>query len=210
MTKQNNKTMHRLLVMLVLGLAPLSLHAAELHNTASSVDAGLGTEFTTAFSRTISGRLGIGGFDVDNAGGNYSANSLDFGLNSWSALLDWHPFSGGFRFSGGLLHNDTAERQQVDPYTGLANANALSDKEFASLSGIVDFEGTSPYLGIGWGNALTKSGRLGLLVDFGVVFQDDAEVNLSPGLGQDILFNGALDDYGYLPVFSLGLSYQFD
>ncbi|PCH60013.1 MAG: hypothetical protein COC05_05410 [Gammaproteobacteria bacterium] len=215
--KQNSRTMPRLLTILVLGSAPLSLHAAplslhamDLHNTASPVDTGLGTEFTAAFGRTINGRLGINITDFDNVRDKDNANSLDFGLNSWSALLDWHPFSGGFRFSGGLLHNDAIERQDVDPRTGLANVNALGGKEFASLSGIIDLEGTTPYLGIGWGNALTKNGRLGLLLDFGVVLQDNAEVGLSSGFSQDFLLNGVLDDYGYLPVFSLGLSYQFD
>ncbi len=212
MTKHISKKIQRFFVILMLGLFPLSLHAADFHGATPIAADGLGAEFTTAFSRTINGRLGINALDVgltqlDEQDATYN---LDFGLNSWSALLDWHPFKGGFRFSGGLLHNEPSDRGQVDPYTGLANVNALSDNELGSLNSIVEFEGTSPYLGIGWGNALTKNGRLGLLVDLGVVFQDDADVNLPSSLGQDASLRNALDDYGYLPVFSLGLSYQFD
>jgi len=210
MTKYITTKMQRLFVMLVLGFSPLSLHAVDF--AASAPAASLGAEFTTTFSRTINGRLGINALDVGLAQLNQqnASYNLDFGLNSWSALLDWHPFKGGFRFSGGVLHNEANEGQQVDPYTGLVTRNALSGNELGSLNSVVDVEGTTPYLGIGWGNALTKSGRLGLLVDLGVVFQDDADIDLSSGIGQDVSLSNALDGDGYLPVFSLGLSYQFD
>ncbi len=212
MTKYISQKIQRLFVILMLGSFPLSLHAADFYGATPIVVADLGTEFTTVFSRTINGRLGINALGVDlvQFDGQNTTYNLDFGFNSWSALLDWHPFKGRFRLSGGLLHNEPSDRGQVDPYTGLANVNALSDNELGSLNSIVEFEGTSPYLGIGWGNALTKNGRLGLLVDLGVVFQDDADVNLPSSLGQDASLRNALDDYGYLPVFSLGLSYQFD
>ncbi len=212
MIKHISQKIRRFFVILILGSFPLSLHAADFYGATPIAVADLGTEFTTAFSRTINGRLGINAFDVgltqlDEQDATYN---LDFGLNSWSALLDWHPFKGGFRFSGGLLHNQSNDREQVDPYTGLANANALSDNELGSLNSIVEFEGTSPYLGIGWGSALTKNGRLGLLVDLGVVFQDDSDANFASDLGQGDPLRNTLDGYGYLPVFSLGLSYQFD
>ncbi len=212
MTTQISKKMQRIFVMLVLASNPLLLHAAEFGPSVRAVDAGLGSGFTTAFSRTINGRLGINAFDVDisNIGEQDSAHSQGFGLNSWSALLDWHPFSGGFRLSGGLLHGAVGERQDTGFDAGFTGVNAFADKEPVGLSGVVDFEGTTPYLGIGWGNALTKNGRLGLLVDLGLVFQDDSDINLFSGAGLDTLFNNTLDDYGYLPVFSLGLSYQFD
>ncbi|MBL4850732.1 MAG: hypothetical protein JKY90_00390 [Gammaproteobacteria bacterium] len=212
MTTHISQKIQRFFVMLMLGSFSLSSHAADFYGATPIAVADLGTEFTTVFSRTINGRLGINALGVDlvQLDEQDATYNLDFGLNSWSALLDWHPFKSGFRFSGGLLHNEPGDREQVDPYTGLANANALSGNELGSLNSVVEFEGTSPYLGIGWGNALTKNGRLGLLVDLGVVFQDDADANLSSGLGQDASFRNTLDDYGYLPVFSLGLSYQFD
>lgn len=216
MTSILNNKLPQFLVMSMLAYSPLALYAAEFNTTPPSLESGLGAEFTTAFSRTINGRLGISAFDfdADRSAEQESDYSFDSGLSSWSALVDWHPFSGGFRFSGGLLHNQPVERQSVDRYTGLGLSNALSDNELGSLNGIVDIAGTAPYLGIGWGNALSRNGRLGLVVDLGLVLQDDADVNLSSDSvirrGGSTSFNNVLDDYSYLPVFSFGLSYQFD
>ncbi|MBL1292710.1 MAG: hypothetical protein COB61_002455 [Thiotrichales bacterium] len=216
MTIQIKTATQQLFVMLMIGAAPLTLpstlYAADfVAPSATGATTTLGSGFTTTFSRTINGRLGINALDVGltQLDEESAAYNVDFGLNSWSALLDWHPFKGGFRLSGGVLHNQPGDRQQVDPYTGLATGNALSENELGSLNSVIELEGTTPYLGIGWGNALIKSGRLGFLVDLGVVFQDDGEVGFS-GAGQDVSLTNRLDDYGYLPVFSLGLSYQFD
>ena len=212
MMRQLNNNAVYFCVALASCYAPSAAYSAEF-DSFSSLNTELGTNFTTAFTRTISGRLGINAFDIDLEGSRQHETSYDLGLGfeSWSALVDWRPFSGNFRLSGGVLHNSANDDQTVDPYTGLALSNSLGKGEFGSLNGVVDTVGTTPYLGIGWGNALNKSGRLGLVVDLGLVLQDD-NVNLSSDTvgSNSISVTNSLDDYNYLPVFSLGLSYQFN
>ncbi len=211
MIRQLKKNVFCLVVALASGGAGAA-YASEF-DSYSPLESQLGTEFTAAISRTISGRLGINALDFDIEGSNEHESTYDvnLGFESWSALVDWHPFSGNFRLSGGVLHNQPNDNNIVDPYTGLALSNSLGNNDFGSLNGIVDTEGTLTYLGIGWGNALNKSGRLGFVVDLGLVFQE-ADVNLgSDSSGnENSAFSNTLDDYNYLPVFSLGLSYQFN
>ena len=78
------------------------------------------------------------------------------------------------------------------------------------------FEGISPYLGLGWGSSLTESGRMGLNLDVGVLYQPDSSILNDDGLGfssdkrnwDDALKEG-LRDLDLEPVFSLGVSYNF-
>ena len=47
--------------------------------------------------------------------------------------------------------------------------------EVGTITGTVDFASSAPYFGVGWGNA--TSGRLGIALDLGLVFQGTPQVS---------------------------------
>ena len=68
---------------------------------------GGGIEAEKTFTDAAGARVGVNYFT-----GDYSATidnidyDLDLTLMSVSAILDWHPFKGSFRISGGAMYND--------------------------------------------------------------------------------------------------------
>ena len=99
--------------------------------------------------------------------------------------------------------------------------------EVGSLTGALDFDGISPYLGLGWGKA-PKSGKgFGFDLDVGVLFQGSPNVSLMASCGTAIMGTQACDDlladvqdeevslstdaedFDVFPVVSAGISYTF-
>lgn len=89
-----------------------------------------------------------------------------------------------------------------------------------TLTGTTSFEGTSPYVGIGFDFSL--AGKVGMNLDLGVLLQGEPEVTLqSDGLlASDPLFQASLEaerqqledemnDFKAWPVLSLGFFYRF-
>jgi hypothetical protein len=221
---------------------------------ACAVLVGCGVLGTQAYADTaVSGKLGTLGPGLDFSVGlsnrvgarfsghyfGYSDTSIESGieydmdlkLRSASALLDWHPFGGGFRMSAGALAN--ANRLKL-------NAVGFDDYDIGdttyrgnlSLDGDVRFRSAAPYLGIGWGNALGRRGALSFAADLGVAFHGAPLTNLSAqgtvtnlstgqevdagdqSFLQDLLreeenLRRDLERYQYFPVVSVGLLYRF-
>ncbi|HID02348.1 MAG TPA: hypothetical protein EYP18_03925 [Desulfobacterales bacterium] len=143
-------------------------------------------------------------------------------------LLDWHPFSGAFRLTGGFSLNDnkvnldgTVSRSLVPSEYG--QFSYLTD--LVRVQGSVDFNSFAPYAGLGWTSAYGESGW-GVSCDFGVLFQGAAKVSdLNVVTGVDYgLFQGEveafldeqekeiqdeLDKYEYYPVASIMVHYKF-
>lgn len=186
---------------------------------------GAGIEGIAFINSNFDARLGINAFEYD-----YSATKddvkYDLGLNLLSAslLLDWYPFKGGFRISGGALINEnkldlTAQSQG----TYLIGGTSYSSAQTGSLTGDLDFNEIGPYLGIGFGRPFGKKGNWGLSLDIGAVYQGEPNVTLASS-GGTLSGNAAfqadierekdnlkesIDDYKYYPVVSLALTYKF-
>ena len=149
--------------------------------------------------------------------------NVDLKLMSLSALLDWHPFEGSFRISGGVLYNGN----EIEVDSKLSGSYQVGDKtytaqEVGTLKGKIDFNKMAPYLGLGWDTSFGKDKGFGFLFELGAIYQGSPDVNLSAdGLlasNQDFQNNLAkeeenmqrdVDDYKFYPVVSLGLSYRF-
>jgi hypothetical protein len=89
--------------------------------------------------------------------------------------------------------------------------------EVGTITGTVDFASSAPYFGVGWGNA--TSGRLGIALDLGLVFQGTPQVSLlttgilssDPTFVQELNrevqeLEDEIKEFKYSPVISLGLS----
>ncbi len=186
---------------------------------------GLGVEVTKSMTASLNARVGFNTWSYDK---NFSDNDgieYDFNLElrSMSALLDWHPFNGGFRLSGGLFYNKNNINATARPQSSYTiGNNTYTAAQIGSVSANIDFKTMVPYLGIGWGNAVGKDKRLGFVFDLGIVYQGSPDVSMqATGLvASDPTFQADLAqeeqqlqndvyDFKYYPVISLGMSYQF-
>ncbi len=155
--------------------------------TAKAGTTGVGGDVTVPIvDGLLNARLGYNNLSFINhaeeiSGVNYSIGT-DF--NSVPILVDFHPFHGGFRLSGGiyyLKHDiDAVARPGTDIRIGntvvtAANAGQINaDIQFGQ-----DF---APYLGIGWGNAADEGFLpfgIGVSLDLGVLYQGKSDVTLS-------------------------------
>lgn len=183
---------------------------------------GLGIEYSYSMSERIvfRGALYGGGYSFDATEGGID---YDFDLN-WDSLavgVDMHPFTGPFRLSLGLLANDNGLSATSTPNQPVLVGNTLyTPAEIGTLSGNVGFDGTTPFIGLGWD--WSKSKRFGFSLDLGLVSQGSPKVSLTasglltgtPTFAADLAAEAAeledsLDDFDLLPYASFGLSFRF-
>jgi len=189
--------------------------------TASGGYFGLSPEHSLQISERWNARFSTDQFyrDPTSTSGAYTGQGLDLG--GPSAVLDWHPIGGGFRFSGGLLNTTPTELQfqyGSDPSDALyGSGNAVSSNPFDSMPSV-------PYLGLGWNSFDKAEGGWGFNVDVGMLFPEYSDVapwagetadrpRLGAGLDSG-LSGGADADYGLgeldrVPVFSFGARYRW-
>ena len=135
-------------------------------------------------------------------------------------LLDWHPFAGSFRVSGGVVINNNEITLSAKPGEILELEG--TDYEVARLNGDVTFDDTAWYIGIGSGNA-TADGTIHFTCDFGVMFHGTPEISAEAVSGNptlQALLNADLqaevdelqddaDAFTIYPVISFGMSIAF-
>ena len=156
---------------------------------------------------------------VTEAGIKYKG---DLHFESIPILLDLHPFSGGFRITGGVFHNKNdmdlssflAAGSEIGgattPVNTTLNANVSWSKEWA------------PYLGIGWGNAAEvdpdSSFSVGFSLDVGAFYQGSPDVFLTESTGlvpaseiaaEQAQIEDDLSSFKFFPVLTLGIHIRF-
>ena len=186
---------------------------------------GAGIEITKPISRNVSARALINGlgFSYDVAVDDIDYK-FDIDLQSAGVLLDWHPFDGAFYLSAGGMYNGKELDAQAKTQGELEIGDTLySFDEIGILNGDVDFDDFAPYLGIGWSSNMGRAARWGILIDVGVLYLGTSHVVLSTTNGQllntpmfladlkkeEASLQDAIDDFGFYPVLSLGISYTF-
>jgi hypothetical protein len=148
-------------------------------------------------------------------------------LFSGLIVADWHPFGGVFKITGGLLINDnkvsgTGEATPGNVATFTINDTIYNAADVGNLEADISYNTVAPYLGIGWGNPVSKDSNWTFFCDIGVVFMGspDVDVRASGVLARDEIFMtnleqerrdlaDELDSYKYYPVVTLGISYKF-
>jgi len=185
---------------------------------------GLGGELTTDIVPGLNLRGGVQWFNLDfDAEFEDIDYSVDADLLNPLLLLDWYPFGGSFRLSGGVLFNQSEVDLRATPSEPVQiGGTTYLPSEVGTLRGRSDFNPVVPYVGIGWGNAVGRGKRLGLAIDLGVAFIGSPGVNLSATgpLASDPTFRAHLaqeeedieddlSDFKFYPVLSLTLYYCF-
>jgi len=190
---------------------------------------GAGVEVMLALQDDLALR---GGFNYIKFDFESTLSEVDYTMEpdfkNLTMLLDWHPFGGAFRLTGGFSLNDnkvnldgTVNRGVIPPqYNQYAY---LTDQ--VHLQGTVDFNAFAPYAGIGWSSNHGDSGW-GVSCDFGILFQGAAtvsELNVVTDVNYSYFQNEVddyldkqkqeiqdeLDKYEYYPVASIMLNYTF-
>lgn len=195
---------------------------------------GIGLELGIGLTETLNLRLGYAAYDysteIEDTDVTYDG---DLELRNPSALLDWHAFGGGFRFSFGAVGASTKAVGTGVPNAG--NVFVIDNTPFAASEiGQLDAEveasnSVAPYIGIGWGNSVDAAGRWTFLFDVGAIYygsEPDVAVNVTcgPALAnnaarcnllraevenerQDLMEE--VDTLNWYPVLNFGVAFRF-
>lgn len=202
-----------------LGLITTEASALDTAVTAKLGTLGLGVEGTFGLTEHFNAGLGLNRYDYDRS---ETIDDIEYDLDlewqSISLLADWHPFGNAFRFTAGLMNNGN-EVSGSSASSGLTVGDTFYPG--IGLDAKLDFDSTAPYLGVGWGNALSADRGWGFNVDVGIMYQGSGNVTLTPtGVNASLVdpndialeeerFEDDIKDYKYYPVFSFGVSYKF-
>lgn len=206
-------------------LVPALASAEGINVSGRASTLGLGAEIGYAFNDYLNVRLALNNYsyDYDTTEDDISYN-FDLELDSTAVLVDYHPFAGSFRITGGFLDNRNELNGQAETAgTYDIGGTTYTSAEVGTLYSNVKLGDSNPlYLGFGWSKALADSG-FGFGFDLGVVMMGGATVKLTPQGGSlmaDPNFQANiaeeeqnaqddLNDFETFPVIALGVTYQF-
>lgn len=192
---------------------------------------GFGADFDIGLTEKLNLRLGYNflnyDYEVEDTDVTYDG---ELEINSFSALLDWHAFGGGFRFSLGAVSSGPSIEVDGTPAAGTTveiGDTTYTAAQVGSLTGEVEFgSSVAPYVGIGFGNVVGKNHRVTFLFDLGVVYTGKPDVSLTARCGtalsatqcaqlqQDVREEVAeletdSNDFELYPVINLGIGIRF-
>jgi hypothetical protein len=204
--------------------APAFAGDFSLGATASTL--GFGLEGGYAVSDRVGVRLGGYAFSLDQDGEESGIEyEGDLDLSNVGLYLDWHPFAGAFRVTGGWFATDnTLDGVGVPEPGGTYEIGdvTFNEAEVGTLRGTADLGSSAPLLGLGWAWGRADGG-LAVSLDLGVLFQDSPDIELTSTGGslsgeaalQDALaaeeaeLEDDLDKYDLYPVVGLSVGWRF-
>lgn len=217
-----------MIVVAIAALAGQMVFAEGVGITAKAGTLGLGADLTVGLGEKVNARAGInalsyefdvGGGDDDSESSEEIQSELDW--QSIMAVLDWHPWGGGFRLSAGVVFNNNEVLLSADVNESIE----IGDREYtvSDLTGKVTFDDVVGYVGIGCGNAVSENGHWHFAWDLGVMFQGVPEVTIEATASDPALQNmlnadieqetgdweDDLEAFDMFPVLSFGVSYKF-
>jgi hypothetical protein len=173
-------------------------------------------------------RMGVNGYDYDDdgsqAGINYNAT---FALDTYYATGNFRFPLSPFRLTAGAFSNGNEFRMASKDTGGTdfdIGNGTFSPADVGTLRSVTSFSSTAPYLGVGYDFEIL--GKVGLNLDFGVLWQGEPSVTLeasglesAPQAVQDQLvpaleierteLEDEMSDFKAWPVVSLGFIYNF-
>lgn len=170
----------------VLAAAALLLSVSAQAQVAVTADLGTqgaGAHLVVPMETYLNGRFGVNylkhDFDKTSGSVNYDIKAK---LETVDILFDYYPSQASkFRLTGGIIYNGTNADAVAKPNANGSfslNGTTYSLADVGVLHGEVDFRKAAPYLGIGWGNALSQDGRWQFNADLGAFYQGNPNVKL--------------------------------
>lgn len=208
--------------------------SAQVGVTADLGTTGVGAHLVVPMETYLNGRFGANYFKHDF---DKTTNKVDYAfdakLPTFDVLFDWYLREGSpFRLTGGLVYNGAKLKAKGRPNANgqfVLNGHTFNVKDVGVLEGRVDYRRAAPYIGIGWGNALTaaKDGHGGwsLNADVGVFYMGNPKVKLGNSgcttsgavcavvtkdvAAERVKLQDDLDDLKVFPVLRASLGYSF-
>lgn len=144
---------------------------------------GLGAEVVYGITKDINLRGTLRGFNFSR---DFTKDDIDYSgdlkLRNGGVTMDWFPFGGStFHLSAGAMYNGNkitgqAKPQQLPATYQIGHTTYVIDGE---VSADIDWRKFAPYLGIGFGNPVSKGSNWGFSLDVGVMFTGSPTANLS-------------------------------
>lgn len=189
---------------------------------------GLGLEGRWSALPWLDVRVGVNSFEYDDdgsqAGINYDAT---FSLDSFYATGNFRFPLSPFRVTAGVVSNGNefvmASQDSGDVFIDIGD-DTFNTADVGTLQSTTSFSSTAPYLGVGYDFEIF--GKVGLNLDFGVLWQGEPEVTLeatglesAPAAVQSVLttelenerlaLEDEMSDFKAWPVVSIGFVYNF-
>lgn len=189
---------------------------------------GLGLEGRWSALPWLDVRLGVNNYEYDDngsqAGVNYDAT---FSLDTYYATGNFRFPLSPFRVTAGVVSNGNEFVMASQDTGGLSfdiGNDTFSAADVGTLQSVTSFSSTAPYVGVGYDFEIF--GKVGLNLDFGVLWQGEPEVTLeATGLAaaplavqtalaaelenERLELEDEMSDFKAWPVLSLGFVYNF-
>jgi len=190
------------------------------------------------FSDSFNARLSLSKFDFTAKGDAGTSEiptlqnlildkSSSMELEQFSLLIDYHPWQGDFRFTGGYTDNKilfSVDNRGDGDF--VINGVTFSDQVVDSTSYQLQLtNGASPYFGIGWSTGFDKESGFSISGDLGIYYAVDTSVKFDAEYSEKasrlqclmLKINTKKEQYylekesatRILPMFGMGLSYKF-
>ncbi len=197
--------------------------AIALGGQVGTTGAGLEVQVSVGPMFVLRGAVDTLGFDLDETFDDVDySGRLDF--DTVGAFVDLHPLANGFFVSGGAYLGQRKVSLTATPAAPVnIGGQSFTPEQVGSLNGEVSLKTLAPFVGLGFDNTFTRTSRWGFRALAGVAWSDEPEVDLDASggtLSNDPAFRARLaeerasiqsdvEDYGFYPVFQLGLNYKF-
>jgi len=197
--------------------------AIALGGQVGTTGAGLEVQVSVGLMFVLRGAVDTLGFDLDETFDDVDySGRLDF--DTVGAFVDLHPLANGFFVSGGAYLGQRKVSLKATPAAPVnIGGQSFTAEQVGSLNGEVSLKTLAPFVGLGFDNTFTRNSRWGFRALAGVAWSDEPEVDLDASggtLSNDPAFRARLaeerasiqsdvEDYGFYPVFQLGLNYKF-
>jgi len=175
-------------VVLACFAAPASLAATpDLALAVRAGTPGVGLDLDLGLSPSFGMRVGFAAFNIHHS---LNTSDVDYDgqlkLRTFTGLLDWYVFRGGFHLTAGVAGNGTKLDVVGQPSQGsyTINGTTYSSSQLGSLNGELKFgNSVAPYSGFGWGNPAGEGSRLHFLFDVGALYGGTPSVSLTAQCG---------------------------
>jgi len=183
---------------------------------------GIGLEATWRPLPWFDLRAGANRYDYKDSGSQAGINyDATLGLDTYYATFNFRfPLSPMRVTAGAFVNNNELLMTSQDSPSFDVGGITYTSADVGTLTSVTSFEKSAPYVGVGFDFELFN--KLGLNMDFGVLWQGSPAVSLvSDGLlANDPVFVAALEterqqlenevsDYKAWPVISIGLNFSF-
>lgn len=173
-------------------------------------------------------RGGVNRYDFDDSGSQSGINyDATFALDNYFLTGNFRFPLSPFRITAGAFSNGNELQMSSQDTAGadfVIGGVAFTSADVGALQSVTSFEGTAPYVGVGYDFEIF--GKMGLNLDFGVLWQGEPNVSLfatgfdaappqlqaelGPALEAERLeLENEISDYKAWPVLSLSFVYNF-